>query len=326
MIRPLFTTYQKEILAFCNTRFGKEWLQDEFGGKIDKEDRVIKVTPSGFHLIKDFQNGRPIIQATFFSKDPYMRKFALMLESLNLADCAGFLSDVQKEIRFKPERLLSHPWASFATLTAYPDTGSGSTTVDGRLNIDPGSTTWAASRSTASAGAAVANEAIQIPCRTYYSGTNYSIYRGAFTFDTSSIPDTDVISSAVFSVYADRGYTYSDADTTSFVITPVTLAANNNLAVGDFNISNYGTSWGSVTLASMTDATYADITLNATGIAGVSKTGITAIGSLNSRDYNNSAPTGDNKIAVKFADNGSNKPKLVVTYAPAAGGSFLLFT
>ena len=52
MIRNLFPRYQKEILTFCNTDFGKEWLQDK-GEKIETGDQVIKISPDGVHVLKD---------------------------------------------------------------------------------------------------------------------------------------------------------------------------------------------------------------------------------------------------------------------------------
>ena len=68
----------------------------------------------------------------------------------------------------------------------------------------------------------------------------------------------------------------------------------------------------------MSDSQYNDFALNAAGLSNISKTGVTKMGSCLTNDADNSAPSWgsahDNYVDINFADAGSNKPKLVITY------------
>jgi YD repeat-containing protein len=164
------------------------------------------------------------------------------------------------------------------------------------------------------------------------------VRRSGFTFDTSAIPDTDSINSATFTlVGTDKAdpsgntpninvYTFAPADAANFV-------------AGDFD------SYGSTALS--TSITYSgwsttganDFALNGTGLAEISKTGVTKLGVRNANhDVAASAPTyggsgSDTSLVGDWADEGAgttNDPKLVVGHttgvnsAPIAPTSLLV--
>jgi hypothetical protein len=151
-------------------------------------------------------------------------------------------------------------------------------------------------------------------------GTQYGISRIGLSFDTSSIPDNATISAAVIKIYPTI---VTDTDSVNiFVVSfaPVDPAAH---AVGDYAKAKWGTtSWGTITHATLGANLNAlnSITLNASGIANISKTGTCSFGLRNSRDAEDSAPAGANRVDMTAANT-----VLVVTYSlPATAGFFTL--
>lgn len=155
-------------------------------------------------------------------------------------------------------------------------------------------------------------------------GGSYDIIRAFFPFDTSSIPDGAVISSAVFSIY---GYSTTNNDNSSAAaLVGATPASNTVLADGDFDqVGSTRFCDSDIAFASWSTAGYNNFTLNATGIAAVAKAGYTVFGLRTSHDLDNSAPAGTNKIGGYT--NGAaeaNSPKLVITYTQATVSAFML--
>lgn len=196
------------------------------------------------------------------------------------------------------------------TLTVYPDPSPESTTVDGYIATSSGA--WATARN-ATSGSATDNAASD-GSNTQHSLFSAVYYLGRFfsLFDTSSIPDTDTIDSAVYSVY----YTSAgnDVDSTGYEAVETSPASNTALVGADFdNFTN--TSGGSINHG-VTTNTYGDITLDATGRGWISKTGVTKLGMIGKRDLDNSAPTGLNRQSFNHADTSgtSTDPKLTVEH------------
>jgi hypothetical protein len=217
-----------------------------------------------------------------------------------------------------------------ATLTIYPDASTGATTCDAPIQT-AAEASWAAARG-ASSGTAYPNDSNTFVMQIFQNdlGDVFRIIRSIFTFDTS-VGGTNplsgaTINSATFSIYgtskADAaGYAY---DTCVVGATP---AANNSIANGDFD--QLGTTlYSSVkTYADFSTTGYNDYTLNATGIAAIATTGITALGIRNKNyDIDNVSPglgpeqgTAE-RTDIYFADQTgtTNDPKLVIDYTAAA--------
>jgi hypothetical protein len=155
-----------------------------------------------------------------------------------------------------------------------------------------------------------------------------SLYRSFLLFDTSAIPDSDVISSATFEAVATvRQDTLTPAGSIRMVTS--TPASDSTLATSDYtNIATVAQA-PDTTLASLTvdSSTYNVLTLNATGLGNISKTGISKFGLRLVADADNSEPTWGSY--VKIADlklaaaneviSGDKRARLVVTHgAPSA--------
>lgn len=209
--------------------------------------------------------------------------------------------------------------------TFWPDANPETTSVDGVVgNTDAGwSTTHDAATGDEAGPSSTEDEAAS--SRDVDGGTNYQIKRGFFLFDTSAIPDVNTISAATFSLYV-TGKTNNDNDGDDYVnVYSTTPASNTNLTTADFDAIGTTAYATEIDIGSITTSQYNDWTLNATGIAAVSKTGITKLGIREGHDAEDLiiAPggAGRNKIDVYFADNGiATAPKLVVTHEVAAAG------
>lgn len=149
-----------------------------------------------------------------------------------------------------------------------------------------------------------------------FSATNFNIIRGVHLFDTSSIPDTDNISSATFSVYGDACPGCVGSNQTFYVVAS-TPASNDNLVLAD--IDNIGSvSFGlSGTFAT---AVYNNVTLNSSGITGISKTSVSKFGVRGYYDFTNTVPVDAvTEFSLNYftADQAgtSQDPNLVVEHA-----------
>lgn len=207
---------------------------------------------------------------------------------------------VKKQI-FSAEAII--PGKRGNTSTTYYSDSSG----DG--HVISSSAVWATVRgsTTGTASAAGANSGSDAPRAILFAGTYY-IGRSFLPFNTSSLPDTDTISSATFSLYF-NSFAGTVADTLEVVQT--SQASPTALASGDYNNLAF-TSGGSITYPTAT-AGYKAITLNATGLTWINKTGWTYLGAISGYDLSNTAPSGYRQGSVDYA-NGTNAPKLVVEH------------
>lgn len=310
-----FAKYNHIITNVSRSIFGEFVFNfHKFGHYVDRK-KIIAVRPNSVVEYVGYKEGRIEVKEHFFGRNEY----ALRLQSV-----------------FYPIWITFHIWdiitrpfsqlnLGFDTLEVNPDVSSGSTTVDGyarRTSVNENFATIIVGDGNSSS---VADASIGMTLSASATSDQFSrLVRLLFTFDTSSLTSDAIISSVVFSTYGNQKV--NQIGSPDYHVCSSTPAANNNLANSDYGQLG-STSFGNVSYASFNDAGYNDITLNASGIAAVSKTGITGLGSRLSWDINGSfTGTWSSNLQsffnITFADNGTNKPKLVVTYTlPATGGS-----
>ena len=153
------------------------------------------------------------------------------------------------------------------------------------------------------------------------SGGTYRCYRTHYKFDTSGIPDGDIISQVNMNLTATQ-----DSSTTDFDVKIVKqdwsgqdpLAAGNREAAYDGCLSaTADVTWRNTSGMSInTQYTSPDM-----DTAWVSKTGYTYYGALSSRDISNTAPSGNEYIILALTDHATSgyRPILTVVHAVAAG-------
>ena len=220
-----------------------------------------------------------------------------------------------------------------ATSTFYPDPHVESASFDGRAYRNPASEAWATIR--AGAGLGIGDDGATMTTTSINGSTTSNEYgliaRGFYLFDTSSIPNLDTISAATFSLYGSSrvdGLSGQSSANSALVLSQATTASNTGGTASDYNNthSNHTTNFGeSVTQTNWNDSAYNVITLNASGLANISKTSVSKFATRAKWDFDNTetgltwASSGAQTISViqsETAGTGSD-PKLVVTHATA---------
>jgi hypothetical protein len=212
-----------------------------------------------------------------------------------------------------------------ATLTVYPDAGSGATTVDGRVARSISSETFSTIRSGSGNVAFTSEEFLTQNILASSTSNQYSVVtRLIFTFDTSPLGSSASISSAVFSLYGNGKANGFSGTAPELDVVSATPASNNNLVSADYGQTG-STPFASVTYSSWTSSVYNDFTLDSNGIANVSKTGISKFATRLNWDTDNSVGgTWVSGAEVYFDTKGADAsgttqdPKLVITYTVSA--------
>lgn len=318
--RQLFARYQKTILAFANTSFGMDYLGVKY-----KDLPVVLVAPDGIHQKLDEQNN----VAVFYSRSPYLKKLEMALRGIEIIEQNGYkVKSFFDKIEYivpnyqgliAPQKWL--PSVVFLDKVYEPNPHPETTSVDGSVYIQEGSTNWATVRDAAS-GQSIDSTTDDSSSRSHcmsnfnHSGGDpdrYSIGRGYFLFDTYTINPNYTISSVVFSVYNNVTFEYSNP---SYCVVTSAPASNTALVSADYSKNNFGSS----VLASVAFSTLAgsggSYRNHSLGAAAVVAGGVTKLGTRTTHDINNSAPPtrGNNMSFTYFAENGANEPYLTVTY------------
>lgn len=299
-----FIKNQRKVLWFANNWFGRRVLKIH-GNRSDVGKRkIVNITPNSISWFGGFSDkGEVLWQSEFRTNDKFARRLYYA---------------------FRPVWYLFHAWdlliannlkpawnLGFDTATFYPNANTETTSVDGYVQNT--NVVFATCRGASAGDFSQDSSTVEYLAQ---CGTGYSIIRGFFLFDTSSLNDAAVVSAAIISFCAaNQGTTNTNSTTVDVVAS--TPASNTALVLGDFDQVG-STVFGSINISSWvdTDGTYNDITLDANGRAAVTATGVTKYGTRIGRDTANSAPTGDNYTICYFAEQtGTSKdPKLVLTY------------
>lgn len=212
--------------------------------------------------------------------------------------------------------------AGFDTLTVYPDAGDpGSTTVDGIVRVfltdtflnlrnNAGNSTWNSA----------SDNGIQFQADVTAS-LYTNIYRSLFTFNTSSLTNNARISAATLSLYGSGSASDTGSINPSIDVTSAAPAFNNTLSPTDYSTLGTTSFSGSPISVAAWASSYNVFTLNASGRANVSVTGISRFGARESTyDMAGISPTWSSGTSMGFpmyfADQTgtTNDPRLEVTY------------
>lgn len=166
---------------------------------------------------------------------------------------------------------------------------------------------WEASSGTASSG----SNFLVIGQRLFIS--TYYVYRGVFIFDTSAIPDNNVVEEAIISLSA------QEERAGSFYITVQNgqpTYPHDPPISGDYNKDHYSGNGGSRQWVhpGPEPNTYWNITLNSDGRSWINKTGMTKLVLRSQDDIDGTAPTGVERVYFN-GPTSSYPPKLYLTYS-----------
>lgn len=229
--------------------------------------------------------------------------------------------------------------AGFDTLPFYPDPGTpGTTSGDWGVGRNGVTESWATI--TAGAGTVTSNSPTDHWVYTSYNAASQFTqhYVGVWTFNTSSLRGSAVLTSVVFSAWPSSPYNTGAVPTQALHVVGVTPTSYVQGTVSDYQ--NRGrTSFGSITAGAYTTLWnggtvlgYASVSLNASGLAYVARTGVSAFCTTHDWDLTGSNPVTelgagplDFNIQAETADQTglTNDPKLEVTFSRAVEFPFL---
>jgi hypothetical protein len=201
----------------------------------------------------------------------------------------------------------SYPVRADTTTSYYAGPQDGSVFSSG--------TVWSTVRG-ATTGSLYAGQ-IKTIASVWKSGATYYCRRSFFPYDTSAIPDTDTIESAT-AYFTVKNEFYGTGDAYAVLVEGT---QEDTLAAGDFDAIG-STDLGS-SQPSITTAGGISIALNSSGLALISKTGLTKFAILEKEDFSNTTPTKsiESYLYASEQTGTSEDPYLEVTYGEGGGGS-----
>lgn len=319
----MFNDYKKEVFNLANTEGGR-YLLGKLGQK--PQHRIVDI---GKDYFTEHLEGN-LYQSTFYPRVPVKHLFLPILTKTEIAE--EYVKD--KYDAFLHYSMLQpknykYPQIFLNETTFNPDADPESTSVDGHVYYSLSDQTFATIRGAATGTSASPSNADLSVAEIYSSNLAdkwNTIVRGFFLFDTSSLTEAATISSATFSIY---GTAISDVFDQSIGMITTTPASNTDLVVADYDQVGTTLQASAIDLGSYSASAYNDFTLNATGLGNISKTSISKFGTSLSCDYGNSEPTWAQNTYARakcyLADQGSNEPKLTVTYT-LPGGNPMFFS
>jgi hypothetical protein len=164
-------------------------------------------------------------------------------------------------------------------------------------------------------GSSVSTGAILGKAATYKYPLSYSIYR-TFLFFNATIPASSSITSAVLALY---GAQNNSTNTFSIAVqSGEPTYPHKPLIPSDYNKTHYSGCGGILNTANFTVGAYNYVTLNATGIGWINKTGLTKLCLRSLDDISGLPPVGYELVGMWTSfEAASYKPKLLVTYLSA---------
>lgn len=309
-----FEKYQTPLLWLANNYYGKQILGISRKHTPFYDLRIDKIEPNAIY----HQPEPGKVLAEFRSHDKYGKRmyynFKYIWEILHWWDMNVANNFKIQELNF-----------GFDTLTIYPDSGSGSTTVDGQTYNQGKSLAWADMIVEAAAYAYTNYTTDEITYRRSDTVTDKwdGIKRLHISFDTSSIGSGKQVDNATLSFYR---YTAADQLAIDANVYGNSLTDSNNVVTGDHNsIGNTAYCDTPLTYSDFTSSGYKDLDYNTTGKSNVNMTGISEYGIKSTAEASGVSPTWVyNRIGyltAYMADYGGNTydPKLYIEYSSAGG-------
>lgn len=275
-----FIKYQRDLLKIANSQVGRFLLG------INDNHPIVKLSHNSFIQLVGYSKNEPLFTGKFYC---YGRTAKILLPILWRSKIAR--SEFKKNLPFN-DRTIAHfsglehdrslPQILLTVTNFYCAAG------DGRVQMNDG--TFSTARNAATGVSADTSDPQNI-FHGEFSGAIYYFSRGFFPADTSAITSAASISAASLNFYATA---ITGVLNNTHVLCPMTAADPTVLATGDYDgydSLNTPAEWANrFTSAAVSTSTYNVIDLNATGLAGISKTAYTNLGTRTAFDVDNSAP------------------------------------
>lgn len=214
------------------------------------------------------------------------------------------------------------------TSTFYPNANVETVSVDGYAN-NTANASWDTAHD-AITGSANDSDTVMYASVGKNSGGNFVIYRAFALFDSSALPDADVISSATLSIYV-SAKANGDNDGDDWInVVQSSPATNLAIIATDFDgcgvVDNPTEGATRVDIGSVSTAAYLNLALDSDGLGWISKTSVSKFGIREGHDMIDSAYAGSNstfnELSIATAEDSgagtTQDPKLVVEHAAAS--------
>lgn len=317
--RAFFKRHQRALLFIFNTKIGRWFfrIQEHEIGK-----KFIEVHPNALVWKND---GKNVIE--FRTANKYANRIKSSLGFLKVLLKLSAALGVRSFAKFETAFLLSPILLMGTSTDFFPNADAETTSVDGKATHTAGGLGSGVAWATLRAGTGTSSsDAVADELAARWVADNVSNQwriqdRGFFLFDTSALTSGATISAATLSLYVHILTAPTDATASKRELRVVSSNPASNTGLTGTDYATIGsTEFGHITYGSVSIDAYNDVSLNASGLSNISKTGISKFGTLSGADMDNSAPTWAlfDVLAyqIKFAEASgtSTDPKLTVTY------------
>lgn len=155
--------------------------------------------------------------------------------------------------------------------------------------------------------------------------SDFEFGRGFLPFDTSSLPDTDTITSAKISLYASVAASDYSAPINAYVIVEGTQASVSQITTADYDQVVFTPALsGEITTAVGDEDSYKDFPLNSSGLSFINKTGYSKFAFIDRYDQLNiEMPSGTHGVRYFSSDQTGTANDPVLEVIHSAGISFI---
>lgn len=307
----LFKKYRELVTSLTKHQLYRDYL-----GLSEQVDLLL---PNGYHVIKD----KKTAQAIFYTRPSFAFKLYPALYVIDrLQIYFDSIKEAQEVLAWQLGLVAPIPpilkTYHFTVDTFNPNAHPESTTVDGWVYRNNQNETWTDVCNNAGVGVDDSGTYFYSYCNRNDPNTAWrENNRGIMLFDTSSIDNAASISAATLSMYVDWV-----SNTENHRLCLSTPASNTALQASDYGQLGTVAQATDISISATGTQTF---TLNATGIANISLTGVTKLGVQLTAAATLSEPTaGARGTRFYQSDVGSNKPTLSVTYTVSSGQGNLL--
>lgn len=307
-----FIEYQRALVRFANTKFGRHTLR--IGKDIPKDKKVIGITPDSITWLESRTGDSLTVKTDFRTHDKFAKRFYYAFKpfwyTVHFVDWVFSFSPTPKlEFNF-----------GFDTLTEYPAVGANSP-VDGFVKRTGTDETFSTIRD--SAGTVANDTDIWGPAYHLIGGTTSGfddMARAIYLFDTSAL--SGVINSATLSLHGDykeNSLVLSDSEA-GVAVVGATPASDDAIVAADYQETGSTRFATDILYSSFVLDDYNVFTFNGSGLTAISKTGLSKFGTRSAIDFDDGTPNfvsgAETSCWVKFADNAgtASDPKLIVEY------------
>ena len=299
--KQFFYQNQRLLLKLANSEAGRAYLG------IKDKDPIVKITSNSVHFLKGYKKDYLLIQADFYTNARFYNLLSSVITKMQIADEYKKIQDINRAFLHYLGLERGNFPQIFLTTTEFND----AITNFGILSST--SSVWATVRAGNNLSVGTWSDIATTGFGCLFDGTNYSIRRFFFHFDTSALTSAATITAGFVRVV---GTTTNDqnVDGDSERLVSSSVSTDTSIATSDWG--NVGsTDYGTIAFSGWNSSGNNDITLTAAGLEAISKTGYTKFAARSLRDINNTAPTGHNNET--FTTDGAI---ISITYTLPSGG------